>query len=152
MDNELAAPASIGSILNKTPDPTHISDQVSYFFIKNVKRWMECPLCGEEMHFNKTTETWECESGDFLLPEKEFLDGYVFWFCDQCGCFLNVQEGFAADAGCWTCTECGFENNVTEENLVGACRECGRLLDNPDASLCPDCNEAWLATHPKAAQ
>ena len=137
MDNELAAPASIGSILNKTPDPTRISDQVSYFFIKNV---------------NKTTEAWECESGDFLLTEKEFLDGYVFWFCDQCGRFLNVQEGFAADAGRWTCTECGFENNVTEENLVGTCRECGRLLDDPDASLCPDCNEAWISAHPEAAQ
>lgn len=135
--------ASSGSALGKMPDVSPVPDEVSYFYIKNVKGWMECPICGEKMCFDETHESWVCENSDFRLTEAEFMDGYVFWFCDQCGEFLNAQKGFLKDASTWACTNCGFENDMSAENLVGMCRECGALLENPDASLCPDCDKAW---------
>lgn len=136
-----------GSALGKMPDATPVPDEVSYFYIKNVKGWMECPVCGEKMRFEEASESWVCENSDFCLPEAEFLDGYVFWFCDQCGQFLNAQEGFSEETGTWACASCGFENDLSAESFVGMCRECGALLENPDASLCPDCDKAWAESH-----
>ena len=53
--------------------------------------------------------------GRMTAEEKETA---VFWFCDDCETFLNIQDGFSTDSGTWVCTECGYDNNVTEENIL----------------------------------
>lgn len=95
-----------------------VKDHITYFYIKRIKRWMECPVCHKKIYFFKYRKEWRCESCDYYLREKEFLDDYVFWFCDGCGTHLNVQKGFNRHKDRWMCTECGFYNNITKENIV----------------------------------
>ncbi len=100
---------------------------------------MECPVCHKTLKFDKSTSSWVCDDCKYSLTEKEFLDDYVFWFCDGCGTYMNVQEGFDRKGKRWICTECGFDNDITDGNIKGECKDCGKLLDNPDADLCEDC-------------
>lgn len=138
-----------GELIGLMPDLPLIPDAATYFYIKRIKKWMECPVCGERLLFDDALEAWRCESCDFLLPEQEFLDGYVFWFCDECGLFLNVQEGFDKSADQWTCTECGHVNSLGEDDLVGTCQDCGCFLPDPDATLCEECEHKRLGIgHP----
>ena len=44
----------------------------------------------------------------------------------------------------WKCTECGHANDVTDANLRGTCMECGELLDDPNATLCKECETERL--------
>lgn len=37
------------------------------------------------------------------------------------------------------CTKCGFDNDTTFSNIKGECKNCGKLLDNPNATICSDC-------------
>lgn len=44
---------------------------------------------------------------------EQFLDKEsVFWFCDNCDTFLNMQQGFTTRNQHWKCTKCGFDNDV----------------------------------------
>lgn len=116
-----------------------ISDKVTYFYIKNIKKWMECPVCHSKLLFNKRKVAWCCKACTYELSEKDFLDDFVFWFCDGCGTYLNVQEGFNRKKQTWVCKKCGFDNDITADNIKGECKDCGILLDNPDATICEDC-------------
>lgn len=40
------------------------------------------------------------------------------WFCDNCGAYMNEQDGFTTEDGAWECEECGYENDVSEDNIV----------------------------------
>ena len=74
-----------------------LGDRASYFYIKNLKKWMFCPSCKKgKMSFNKKTSHWMCEDCGYGFSEKYFLDDCVFWFCDECETYLNNQEGFDA--------------------------------------------------------
>lgn len=137
------APSLIAS-LGKIPSNVCIPDVVSYFYIKRIKGWMECPACGEKLFYDANNETWICKDCGFVLPEAEFLDGYVFWFCDECGVFLNNQKGFKPSLEKWTCTKCGSVNDITNANLMGICQECGELLVNPNGTVCEDCEQERL--------
>lgn len=33
-----------------------IADKITYGYIKNIKRWMECPVCHDKMTFKKNTK------------------------------------------------------------------------------------------------
>lgn len=116
-----------------------ITDKVSYFYIKNIKRWMECPICYQKLLFNKGKKAWCCVGCAYELLEKDFLDDFVFWFCDGCGTYLNVQDKFDRKGTTWCCSKCGFENDITFNNIKGQCKDCGVLLDDPDATLCGEC-------------
>lgn len=136
-----------------------LGDRASYFYIKNLKKWMFCPSCKKgKMSFNKKTSHWMCEDCGYGFSEKYFLDDCVFWFCDECETYLNNQEGFDRNASKHICRNCGYENDTTFDNIKGTCSDCGKLLPNPDATLCADCRQArrekakqWLITAGKVA-
>lgn len=136
-----------------------LGDRASYFYIKNLKKWMFCPSCKKgKMSFNKKTSHWMCEDCGYGFSEKYFLDDCVFWFCDECETYLNNQEGFDRNASKHICRNCGYENDTTFDNIKGTCSDCGKLLPNLDATLCADCRQArrekakqWLITAGKVA-
>ncbi len=76
-----------------------------------------CPVCYGFMRFNKETKAWNCKRCSYAVSEKSLLDGYIYWFCDNCTKFMNVQEGFTVESGIWKCRRCGYKNNVTENNI-----------------------------------
>ena len=116
-----------------------VGDKITYTYIKRIKKWMECPVCHQKMTFKKTEKAWKCNSCSYYIPEADFLDDFVFWFCDGCGEYLNIQKGFDRNEEEWICTKCGFKNNTTFSNIKGECKDCGKILDNPDATICSDC-------------
>ncbi len=119
-------------------------DVLSYAYIKNVKRWLECPVCHEKMTFSKTSKSWFCQGCKYAITEEDFLDDFVFWFCDACNTYLNVQPGFDRKAESWVCTKCGFSNDISFSNLRGECKDCGSLPLNADAKICPKCKVTRL--------
>ena len=118
-----------------------LSDNVYYTYIKHIKKWMECPVCHKKMTFNKAQKAWVCNECRYKILEKDFIDDFVFWFCDECNAFLNCQESFNNKAAKHTCRECGYENNTTFDNIKGSCTDCGNILENPNAYLCDDCKK-----------
>lgn len=119
-----------------------IGDKFTYAYIKNIKRWMECPVCHEKMTFKKREKAWVCDSCSYTITEKDFLDDFVLWFCDECGAYLNAQDGFDRHRNKHICQKCGYENDTTFENVKGMFIDCGKVLENPDANLCDDCKQA----------
>lgn len=116
-----------------------IKDKLTYEYLKKIKKWMYCPNCKGIMHITPDGSSWNCEACDYSISSDEFEDDYVFWFCDKCETFLNVQPGFTEDEEIWVCTECGCLNDVSGYNLKGICKYCGALLEDPDKTICPDC-------------
>ena len=120
-----------------------ISDRATYFYIKNIKKWIFCPACKNgRMTFNKKKSQWTCEECGYHFSEEYFLDDCVFWFCDECETYLNNQEGFNTHGSKHICQNCGYENDTTLANIKGTCSDCGKKLPDPDATLCADCREA----------
>lgn len=120
----------------------NIGDKATYFYIKRIKKWMFCPVCKDgKMTFNKKKKSWQCEECEYELSENEFTNDYIFWFCDGCDSYLNVQEGFDLNASSWTCCNCGHETPLTFDSITGVCSECGKSLPDPDATLCADCRQ-----------
>lgn len=104
---------------------------------------MPCPACKKgKMTFSKRRSLWMCEDCRYHFSEEYFLDGCVFWFCDECDAFLNNQEGFDGRASKHVCRNCGYENDTSADNIKGVCSDCGKTLPNPDATLCADCRQA----------
>ena len=83
-----------------------------------VKLWMDCPACrSKNMYLGSTRRAWKCpDCGYSISRVKKFFD--VFWFCDECEAYLNVQDGFTTKKKTWKCTECGFLNDVTKNNII----------------------------------
>ncbi len=69
------------------------------------------------MYLGPEGKVWKCPDCGFRMTAKEKEES-VFWFCDGCETFMNIQKGFNVDTGHWTCQECGYENDVTEENII----------------------------------
>ena len=83
-----------------------------------VKLWMDCPACrSPNMFLGPSGRVWKCPDCGYTLSRFQKNTG-VFWFCDCCETFLNVQPGFTTKKKTWICTECGFNNNVTKENIL----------------------------------
>lgn len=82
-----------------------------------VKKWMDCPSCrGQNMYLGASGLRWRCPDCGFSITQLKKMTT-VFWFCDCCETFLNVQPGFTTKKKIWKCTECGFENDVSPENV-----------------------------------
>ena len=128
---------------------SNMKDKLTYAYIKQIKCWMECPVCHDKMTFNKNQKSWICPKCAYTISEEEFLDDFVMWFCDECNTYLNVQRGFDKMAPKHICRECGYENDTTFENIKGECKDCGKILDNPDTTLCDAAGIKW---HGSAAE
>ena len=84
----------------------------------SVKKWMNCPVCrSPNMYLGPSKRAWKCPDCGFTLPDKYRRRG-VFWFCDHCETFMNVQKGFNTKTGRWKCTVCGHDNDVSEDNII----------------------------------
>ena len=82
---------------------------------KKVEK-MECPCCGKTMYLEENV--WRCHACAYCVTQSDMLREYVFWFCDECGRFMNVQPGFSDKTGAWKCISCGFVNDVSKENVI----------------------------------
>lgn len=117
-----------------------IKDRMKNFYNRNIKKWRGCPACPTgKMSINKKSAMWTCEDCGYQISEKELEDGYMFLFCNECGSYLNTQDGFDYNANKNICKNCGHENNMSFENIKGKCIDCGKLLPDPNATLCVDC-------------
>ncbi|MBR7151598.1 MAG: hypothetical protein IKD02_04595 [Clostridia bacterium] len=129
-------------------------DKIAYAYIRKIKKWMFCPVCQKgKMTIDKKSTVWTCEDCGYKLSADEFEDNCVFWFCDECQTYLNNQDGFDRNAVKHICRNCGYENDTTFENVKGICSDCGKIIPDPDATLCADCRqrrrekaEEWLIT------
>lgn len=84
----------------------------------SVKYWMTCPSCrGENVCLWPSSNRWICQDCGYSIIEAHRLKN-VFWFCDDCDTYMNVQTGFKQNtSNTWKCTECGFENDVSTNNI-----------------------------------
>ena len=144
--------------MNTKKKEVRLSDRTTYFYIKNIKKWMFCPACKNgKMTFNKKALLWTCEDCEYHFSEEYFLDDCVFWFCDNCEAYLNNQENFDRQASKHICHHCGYENDTSFDNIKGSCSDCEKLLPDPNATLCADCRQErrkkaqqWIKTTGKA--
>ncbi len=83
--------------------------------IFNITR--TCPSCYGKLFYNIDTQCYVCENCSYAISEKSLLDECIYWFCDKCKSFMNVQEGFDIKTGVWNCKRCGLENDVSEKNI-----------------------------------
>lgn len=120
-----------------------LTEKITYAYIRRIKKWMFCPACQDgKMVINKKSTLWQCEDCGYQLSADEFEDDYVFWFCDECGTCLNIQEGFDKTASKHICTKCGYENDTTFDNIKGVCIDCGKIIPDPEQTLCANCKIA----------
>ena len=87
-----------------------LSDKATYVYIKHIKKWIECPVCNRRMIFNKSQKAWICKRCDYEILESEYLDDFIFWFCDECNSYINCQEGFDKKSAKHICQKCGYEH------------------------------------------
>ena len=77
----------------------------------------DCPSCrGQHMVLRRDGNLWKCLDCGYKITPQEMMDG-VFWFCDECETFLNIQPGFNDTEDKWICKECGHLNELTEDNI-----------------------------------
>lgn len=135
------------------------SDSFAHTYLRKIKKWMFCPNCQDgKMTIDKKSTVWSCPNCGYTLSADEFEDDYVFWFCDKCGTYLNIQEGFNRTAARHTCVICGYENDTTFDKVKGICSDCGAVIPDADSTLCLECKKArkekakaWLAAAGKVA-
>lgn len=94
-----------------------IFEKLQHLYIKKIKKWMFCPVCYEKMYISKEGRVWECEHCQYIITDKDFKDDFVFWFCDECGSYLNIQEGFDRNSQMWQCKKCEHMNDLDKEKL-----------------------------------
>ena len=132
-------------ILNDKKNQKHkkFKDAVTYAYLRNIKKWMLCPNCKDgKMTVDKETASWVCSNCGYSLFIDVFENDYVFWFCDECGAYLNVQLDFDKTAARHTCCICGHENDTTPQNIKNICSNCGEIIPDGKSTLCEECQEA----------
>ena len=83
----------------------------------SVKYWMDCPACrSTNMYLGASGLRWRCPDCGYTITKLQKMTS-VFWFCDNCDTFLNVQPGFDTKKRHWKCSECGFDNDVSVGNI-----------------------------------
>ena len=115
---------------------------------------MFCPACQEgKMIIDKKSTIWTCEDCRYTLLADDFENGYIFWFCDECNTYLNNQKDFDIKSPHHICRRCGYKNDTTLDNIKGICSDCGKIIPDPDGTLCIDCKQIrkvkakeWLKT------
>lgn len=93
----------------------HVNWKASMF--AHVKLWTGCPVCrSPNMYLGPEKHNWRCPDCGYTLSRRDKRKS-VFWFCDNCETYLNVQDGFSTKTGTWLCRNCGFINDVTNDNI-----------------------------------
>ena len=83
-----------------------------------VKYTMDCPACrGPNMYLGLEKRAWLCPDCGYSVSRLKKMTG-VFWFCDDCEAFLNVQDGFTTKDKVWKCTECGCLSGVSRRDII----------------------------------
>ena len=83
-----------------------------------VEYLMDCPACrSHNMYLGAEKRLWRCPDCGYSVSNREKRFG-VFWFCDNCEAYLNVQNGFTTKNGIWRCSECGAQNDVTKNSIL----------------------------------
>ena len=96
----------------------------------SVDLWTDCPACrSRNMFFDRSRKMWQCPDCKYTITAKN-KNSDVFWFCDDCEAYLNVQPGFDTKSGVWVCTECEYENDVTADNIILGDEELGNVRNN----------------------
>ena len=84
----------------------------------SVRLRTDCPACrSANMYLGPEGRAWKCPDCGYSISNKEKRKS-VFWFCDECDTYMNVQPGFTDKTGKWTCSECGYVNDVSKENII----------------------------------
>ena len=84
----------------------------------SVKWEMDCPSCrSPHMFLYSLFGKWRCVDCAYTISNFNKMFG-VFWFCDSCDAYMNIQDGFTTKDKVWTCTECGFKNSVTKDDIL----------------------------------
>ena len=83
----------------------------------NIKYEQDCP-CGRGKHmlFSSMLGQRKCIDCGYTISGIHQYFG-IFWFCDSCDTFMNIQDGFTTKNKKWICTECGFENSVSRKDV-----------------------------------
>lgn len=123
----------------------NLAERLTYAYIRRIKKWMFCPACKEgKMIINNKSTLWTCKKCGYKLSTDQFEDDYVFWFCDKCDSYLNIQEGFKIDSPNHICTNCGYENDISVNSIENTCNRCGAQLSDSKSTLCDECKfERW---------
>lgn len=118
-----------------------LKEQLQQFYEKRIRGHKDCPVCKgvDTMLADNKRKLWECKECGYSITYDKFYSDYIYWFCDDCEAFLNIQPGFESAKEKWICQCCGYENDITESNIKGQCKDCGMLIDNVDAELCDNC-------------
>ena len=104
---------------SKIPFPGFEYNEVdfNYSMYSSVKAKMDCPACrSPHMILGASKRNWRCLDCGYKMPRWKKLTS-VFWFCDECETYLNIQKGFTTKHKTWKCTECGFDNSVTRADI-----------------------------------
>ena len=84
----------------------------------HVKLWSDCPACrSKNMYLGPSGRTWKCPDCGYSISRLKMQTG-VFWFCDECEAFLNIQPGFSTREKTWKCTECGHVSGVSKKDII----------------------------------
>lgn len=84
----------------------------------NMKYEQDCPSCrSPHMFASSRIGKWKCIDCGYMLSGLKKINT-IFWFCDNCETYMNIQDGFTTKNKMWKCTECGYTNNVTKKNLL----------------------------------
>ena len=99
--------------MNLTKKATDIIDRIQYTYIRKIRKWIFCPNCQQsKMTIDKNSILWTCKGCGYTLSADALGDGYMYWFCDKGGSYLNNQEGFCMSASKHICKKCGFINDI----------------------------------------
>lgn len=105
--------------------------------IKHNKQ-IRCPSCKSgTMSINSSDKNWICDRCSYSFSARKT---HAFWFCKNCGEYLNNQEGFAENALKHICKSCGYINDTTFDTVRGVCFDCGKAID-PTETLCHTCKK-----------
>lgn len=58
------------------------------------------------------TGSEEIHIGYLIKQRNSNKDKMYYWYCDGCGSYLNIQEGFENNKGIWECAHCGYKNQI----------------------------------------
>lgn len=121
-----------------------LKEKMHGFYETKLKKHKDCPVCkgaGAMLADNKN-KAWVCKDCGYSITYEKLDSGYIYWFCDGCEAFLNIQPGFEEASETWICQECGFENAITEECSLGQCKDCRKAIpSDAEVALCDECRQ-----------
>ena len=122
------------------PERKRTWDRLSNAYTRRIKKWIPCPACQRAiMRIDNSHDLWTCEECGYQVSASSIENTAVFWYCAECHAYLNRQDGFDSSSERHVCTKCGYDNDLSEINIKGVCRNCGASLPNFKDKYCADC-------------